>query len=129
MTLGEWLVLLPPLHLPPSSSPLPPPHPPTWCHSKCGGCTRAHGESKPFALTISGREGVHVVLAAANEEGFTQWMQALCEAGNRVGAVSVPFHWSSFHTPFPSQTSPAPVYRRTCLSCAVLLTQNNVCLH
>ncbi len=141
------LPVLPPfalLHLPslsPSFSPpsLPPPplRPfllPSWCHRKCGGCTRAHGESKPFAISISGREGL--VVAAASEEELTQWMQSLCEAvtSSRVGTTITPYFLTvqlSVHLPFQclhSQSSPLPDCRRTCLSCAVLLTQNKVYL-
>lgn len=76
---------------------------------KCGGCTRAPGENKQFAFSIAGAEqNVLVVLAASNEEELTNWMQTLCEA--------------VIEEELPS----SPSLRKTCFSCALLLTQNRL---
>ncbi|XP_064384212.1 pleckstrin homology domain-containing family M member 2-like isoform X2 [Halichondria panicea] len=70
----------------------------------CGGCTRVSGESKPFTISIVFGEGTSLLLAAPSEDQLTKWLQALCEAV--IGQETSPGHL------------------RTCLNCALLLTQN-----
>lgn len=75
----------------------------------CGGCVRTPGESKQFAISILGADQtVQVVLAASDEEDLTNWMQTLCEAV------------------LEKEMPGSPSSRKTCFSCALLVTQNKV---
>ena len=78
-----------------------------------------------------GKEGPTLVLAMANEEELTRWMQALCEAVIErevpTDIPMIPFQYSGNSVPHDQVSGPiSPTHKNSFLSCAVLLTQNKV---
>ena len=53
----------------------------------CGGCTRVSGEGKQFVIFVTLNNTQPLLLATANEEELTHWMQALCEGVVQVWSL------------------------------------------